>query len=159
MKELPSGRKFFPTGECTRCHSVKTLEREVSVIFVVDDEEMITRSLGLILGREGFDVFCFNNPLEAVEHMQRVAPDLLISDVTMPQLSGIDLAIHTRKAQPDCKILLFSAAGSDQVKQARANGHDFRLLQKPVHPRELLLEIDMLEAKGEEAWGPMPWRE
>jgi DNA-binding response OmpR family regulator len=130
-----------------------TLEREISVIFVVDDEEIITTSLGLILGREGFKVFGFTNPLQALEHMQTVEPDLLISDVMMPQLNGIDLAIETRKVRPDCRILLFSAAASDLVKHRRADGNDFRLLQKPIHPSELLLEIAALQANGEEALG------
>ena len=120
------------------------LARQVSVVFVVDDEEMITRSLALVLGREGFDVSCFTNPLEALERMKTVAPDLLISDVMMPQLSGFELAMQTRKSRPECRILLFSAVTSGLLRQTRKDGHDFRLLQKPVHPDELLLEIEML---------------
>jgi DNA-binding response OmpR family regulator len=120
---------------------VSKRERPVSVIFVVDDEEMIAKSLALILSREGFDVSCFTNPLEAMERMETVAPDLLISDVMMPQLSGIDLAIHTRKSRPGCRILLFSAAASELLRKGRL---DFRLLQKPLHPNELLVEIEKL---------------
>jgi CheY-like chemotaxis protein len=73
--------------------------------------------------------------------METVAPDLLISDVMMPQLSGIDLAIHTRKSCPDCRILLFSAAASELLRDGRL---DFRLLEKPLHPNELLVEIEKL---------------
>jgi DNA-binding response OmpR family regulator len=129
------------------------LERESGVIFVVDDEEMITSSLGEILGREGFDVFGFTNPLKALERMETVGPDLLISDVMMPQLNGIDLAIQTRLVRPECRILLFSAAASELTEEAWADGHDFRLLQKPVHPDELLREIAMLQARDEAAGG------
>ena len=113
-------------------------------IFLVDDEVMITKSLGLILSREGYQVSEFNDPLEALERMKTTAPDLLISDVMMPQLSGVDLAIQTRKARPECKILLFSASTADLLKAARAAGHHFRFLQKPVHPPELLLELCQL---------------
>ena len=46
---------------------------------------------------------------------------------------------------PDCRILLVSAAPEEEVlHQARADGHDFRLLQKPLHPKDLLHEIDLL---------------
>jgi CheY-like chemotaxis protein len=76
--------------------------------------------------------------------METVGPDFLISDVMMPQLSGFDLAIKTRLVRPDCKILLFSAAASELRKEAWADGQDFRLLQKPVHPTEMLREIAML---------------
>ena len=121
-----------------------TFDRTISMVCVVDDEVMITKSLSLILGREGFDVSAFTNPLEAMEHMQANPPDLLISDIMMPELSGIDLAIHTSESLPTCRILLVSAAPEEVLHQARADGHDFRLLQKPLHPKELLREIDLL---------------
>jgi hypothetical protein len=53
--------------------------------------------------------------------------------------------------RPDCRILLFSAAASELSKEAWADGHDFRLLQKPVHPDILLREIAMLQAQDENA--------
>jgi two-component SAPR family response regulator len=114
------------------------------MVCVVDDEAMITKSLSLILGREGFEVASFTNPLEAMGHMQANPPDLLISDIMMPQLSGIDLAIQTTKSLPDCRILLVSAAPEEVLHQARADGYDFRLLHKPLHPKDLLREIDEL---------------
>jgi CheY-like chemotaxis protein len=120
-------------------------------IFVVDDEEIITRSLALILRREGFVVTPFTNPLDALKRIQTAAqefthpdPDILISDVMMPELSGIDLAIETRRWLPDCKILLFSGAADQLLHQAGEDGLDFRLLQKPLHPSNLLLEIQAL---------------
>jgi CheY-like chemotaxis protein len=71
------------------------------------------------------------------------APDLLISDVVMPQLSGIDLAIQLREYCPDCKVLLFSgqAATAELLESARARGYTFELLLKPVHPADLLAKI------------------
>jgi len=116
-------------------------------VFVVDDEIQITQSLALILSREGFRVSSFNNPLDAWERMKTVSPDLLISDVMMPQLSGVELAIRTSEHRPECKILLFTASTADLLKNARARGHNFRLMQKPVHPTALLQEIDAIRDK------------
>ena len=113
-------------------------------VFLVDDEVQITQSLALILSREGFRVSSFNNPLEALESMKTTSPDLLISDVMMPQLSGVELAIRTSEYRPQCKILLFTASTADLLKNARAKGHNFRLMRKPVHPTELLQEIDSI---------------
>ncbi len=121
------------------------LTRTISMVCVVDDEAGITRSLSLILGREGFDVAAFTNPLEALEHMQANPPDLLISDIMMPQLSGVELAIRTVRCLPECRVLLFTASTEDHLRRARADGYDFRLLQKPLHPKDLLREIDMLD--------------
>jgi CheY-like chemotaxis protein len=66
----------------------------------------------------------------------------------MPGISGIYLAITMRALYPNCKILLFSgqAATLDLLETARARGYDFRLLQKPVFPSELLYEIGQLSA-------------
>jgi DNA-binding NtrC family response regulator len=71
------------------------------------------------------------------------APDLLISDVLMPSLSGIELAIQVREHCPDCKVLLFSgqAATASLLETARAEGYDFEVLLKPVHPSDLLAKI------------------
>jgi DNA-binding response OmpR family regulator len=109
-------------------------------IFVVDDEYVIASTLAVILNRNGFSARPFTRPLEALAAAQSDIPDLLISDVAMPGLSGIDLAIQMRAQHPKCKILLFSgqAATLDLLEDASNQGHDFHLLLKPVHPTELL---------------------
>jgi CheY-like chemotaxis protein len=91
----------------------------------------------------GFSATYFTCPLEALTAARLKAPDLLISDVAMPGISGIELAIRMRAQYPTCKVLLFSgqAATKDLLEDARARGHDFDLLQKPVPPTELLFEV------------------
>jgi DNA-binding NtrC family response regulator len=77
-------------------------------------------------------------------------PDVLISDVVMPDLSGADLAIQMKVRHPACKVLLFSgqAGTSDLLANARHQGHEFRLLEKPVFPSDLLVEIRKLGEDG-----------
>jgi CheY-like chemotaxis protein len=122
--------------------------RSVSRIFVVDDEPVIASSLAAILQMNGFSARFFTCPLEALAAARSESPDLVISDVAMPGMSGIDLAIQMRAQYPSCKILLFSgqAATSDLLEGARAQGYDFRLLQKPIFPSEFLSEIGQLSA-------------
>jgi DNA-binding NtrC family response regulator len=119
-------------------------------VFVVDDEHVIASTLAAILNMNGFSAEFFTRPLEALATSHSDIPDLLISDVTMPGLSGIDLAIQMRAQHPKCKILLFSgqAATLDLLEDARNQGHDFHLLQKPVHPSDLLVEIGTLADGG-----------
>jgi CheY-like chemotaxis protein len=92
----------------------------------------------------GFAAKYFTSPLEALTAARSKAPDLLISDVEMPGISGIDLAIQMKAQFPTCKILLLSgqAATLDLLQQARALGHHFDLLLKPIPPTEFLLEIE-----------------
>jgi CheY-like chemotaxis protein len=70
-------------------------------------------------------------------------PDMLISDVIMTDLNGIDAAIKIRAMLPGCKILLFSgqAATADLLDRVRAQGHEFEILAKPVHPQDLLARL------------------
>jgi CheY-like chemotaxis protein len=72
-----------------------------------------------------------------------VHPDLVISDVVMPDMDGIEAAIQIRRFLPSCKILLFSgqAVTADLLENARARGHDFEILAKPVHPQDLLAKL------------------
>ena len=121
----------------------------VSRIFVVDDEPVIASSLAAILQMNGFSAKFFTCPLEALAAARSESPDLVISDVAMPGISGIDLAIHMRAQYPNCKILLFSgqAATLDLLEGARVQGYDFRLLQKPVHPSEFLFEIGQFSTR------------
>jgi DNA-binding response OmpR family regulator len=111
-------------------------------IFVVDDEYVIASTLAVIFNMNGYSARCFTRPIEALTAAQSDIPDLLISDVAMPGLSGVDLAVQIRARHPKCKILLFSgqAATQDLLENARNRGHDFHLLPKPVHPTELLAE-------------------
>jgi DNA-binding response OmpR family regulator len=120
--------------------------RSVESIFVIDDEPVIASSLAAILRVNGFSAKFFTCPLEALAAARSESPDLVISDVAMPGISGIDLAVQMRAQNPNCKILLFSgqAVTSDLLEGARAQGYDFRLLQKPVHPSEFLFEIGQL---------------
>jgi CheY-like chemotaxis protein len=112
-------------------------------VFVVDDEQVVASTLAAILQMHGFSAKFFTSPLEALTAARSKAPDLLVSDVEMPGLSGLDLAIQMKAQYPSCKILLLSGqvATLDLLQQARAQGHHFDLLLKPIPPTEFLMEI------------------
>jgi CheY-like chemotaxis protein len=92
----------------------------------------------------------FTCPIEALTAARSQAPDLLISDVVMRGLSGVDRAIQIKAQCPECKVLLFSgqAATQDLLRDARSQGHDFQLLRKPVHPSEMLSRIAALTTES-----------
>jgi DNA-binding NtrC family response regulator len=115
-------------------------------VFVVDDEPIIAFSLAAILKLHGYCATAFTSPREALAAAESRPPDLLISDVFMPGLSGVDLAMLVKAQYPQCRILLFSGQASTQdlLEDARLLGHDFQLLQKPVHPSAMLASIRAL---------------
>jgi DNA-binding NtrC family response regulator len=116
-------------------------------IFVVDDERTIADTLAAILRHHGYDASAFYDARSAFAACEAGYPDLIISDVVMPQASGIDLAIQIKERWPACRILLFSGhAGTvDLLQEARRMGHNFEILSKPIHPKDLLakLEVEM----------------
>jgi CheY-like chemotaxis protein len=119
-------------------------------VFVVDDEQVIAQTLAIILEQSGFSATAFFDPLQALIAAKVDIPDLLLSDVVMPQLSGIELAIRLKELCPSCKILLFSgqAETSNLLQLAHDQGHDFSLLSKPVHPADLLRKIREQETES-----------
>jgi len=114
-----------------------------TVAFVVDDEDVIASTLELILLSRGFAVRSFVDPTDAAEAARNEKPDFLLTDVMMPTVHGIDLAIKMREINPECCVLLFSgqASTSDLLAKASEEGHCFEILAKPVHPLELLSKI------------------
>jgi CheY-like chemotaxis protein len=112
-------------------------------VLVVDDERCIADTLTTILRKAGYEVAAAYDGLTALSHCEFFCPDLVITDVVMPGMSGIDMAILIRQRYPVCKVLLFSgqAATADLLEEARQSGHDFELLEKPIHPTELLAKL------------------
>ena len=117
-------------------------------VYIVDDEHVIAHTLAAILKNSGFDATAFTSPLDALDAANSNAPDLLITDVMMPEMSGVDLGIHFRTRFPQCNVLLFSglATTAALLDEARKQGHDFTLLAKPIHPKDLLAAIGSLIA-------------
>lgn len=112
-------------------------------VLVVDDEQVIADTLAKILDLNGYDASAVYTGTAAVESARSLKPDLVISDVIMPDMNGIEAAISIRGFLPSCKILLFSgqAATADLLENARAQGHEFEILAKPVHPADLLAKL------------------
>lgn len=112
-------------------------------VLVVDDEQVIADTLAKILDLNGYEASAVYTGTAAVETARTLQPDLIISDVIMPDMDGIQAAIAIRGFLPKCKILLFSgqAATADLLENARAQGHEFEILGKPVHPSDLLAKL------------------
>jgi len=126
----------FPTPESST----------LPVVLVVDDEPLIANTLVAILGKQNYAATAAYNAEDALAIAKIIPPDYLITDVLMPRMSGIDLAIAIKESTPDCKILLFS--GHVNVihleDDPRCATYDFPMLSKPIHPDALLACIASL---------------
>ena len=112
-------------------------------ILVVDDEHALADTLALILQRAGYKSTATYSAAEAFIAAEKQHPELIISDVMMPVMNGVDFAVEVCKLHPGIKILLISghAGTEDLVAAARSCGVSLDLLAKPVLPEDLLSRV------------------
>jgi CheY-like chemotaxis protein len=112
-------------------------------ILVVDDEPIIADTLAEILLRSGYAPFIAYDGESAIEEALLRPPDLVISDIVLPGMNGIELGITIRRIFPDCKVILSSGQShsGNLLAAALSAGNHFVFLQKPVHPKVLLVHI------------------
>lgn len=109
-------------------------------VLVVDDERLLADTTAAILRRAGFHAKTAYDGFGALEMAASFRPDYLLTDIMMPAMNGVELAIAITKIYPATKILLFSgqAGITDILENSKARGYEFPLLAKPVHPSRLI---------------------
>lgn len=115
-------------------------------ILVIDDEKPLADTLTLILQSAGYEATAAYDGVAALLQIESFPPDVVISDVIMPGMNGIETCRKVHAKQPNCHIILFSgqAATNELMRSAREEGCDWELLAKPVHPKELLERLSSL---------------
>ena len=132
----------FPHAESDSSSS-SGREEPLPRILVVDDEVLIADTIVQILNRNGFIAEAAYSGVQAIELSRRYCPELVLSDVMMPNVDGVEAAIAIREHCPDTRIVLFSgqAATVEILARARERGHSFELLPKPIHPTQLIRHL------------------
>jgi DNA-binding response OmpR family regulator len=130
IADIPAGARALPA------------EPSRAVVLIVDDERVIADTLAAVLQRSGFAAITAYDGNSALDLAAVIPPQLLITDISMPAMNGVQLARSVVHAINDCKVLLFSghAAHSDLI-EARKVGYHFPVLTKPVHPSQMLQRI------------------
>ena len=128
---------------------VEATGRDCPTILVVDDEETLANTTVEILNASGFYAFVAYDGQTALELAAKLHPDVLLTDVVMPGMNGVELAIAISKLLPWTQILLISGqAGTiDLLEKARDEGFSFDLVAKPIHPMKLIEKLNRLHGK------------
>lgn len=112
-------------------------------ILIVDDEADIIEFLSYNLKKEGYQVFSANNGQIAIEKAQNIQPDLIILDIMMPKLDGIEVCTQLRKFEEfrNTSIIFLTAREEDftQIAALEAGGDDF--INKPIRPRVFVSRV------------------
>jgi two-component system response regulator HydG len=107
-------------------------------IMVIDDERGILDTIEILLRGEGFDPSIFQNGREALERLGTVAPDLVLTDIRMPAISGLEILATVRQRDPEIPVILMTAQASLQSAMKAVNEGAFYYLQKPFSNDELV---------------------
>ena len=121
-----------------------------STLLVVDDDPVIQKLLQVNFEMEGYEVVLAADGLEALEKAQELVPDLIVLDVMMPRMDGLEAAARLKRdpATSAIPIIMLSAKAQDvDVKAGRATGAD-EYITKPFDPLELLERVAELLGRG-----------
>lgn len=120
-------------------------------ILVIDDDRDILEDIKEALLPGGYDVVCETNPLLAIQRFLSEPFDVVLSDIRMPEMSGLDVLKKVRENQPRCPVIIMTAYGDVQTAIACINNHAYGFLAKPINFDELLEMIKQIEkeTKGE----------
>jgi two-component system response regulator HydG len=107
-------------------------------ILLVDDEESNLQSLGRIFRREGFSVLATTDPREALEWIRRQSVNVLLTDLVMPQLTGVDLLKAAQTVSPETEVVLMTAYGTveNAVEAMKQGAYDF--VTKPLKKAQIV---------------------
>jgi DNA-binding NtrC family response regulator len=113
---------------------------EQPCVFVVDDEEEIAKMFAVVLQMNLFNAIAYSDPLLALQAAEQKPPNYLLTDVVMPGMNGIELAIQVKAVAPQCKMLIFSGQEDSEklIEKARERGYDLTLVLKPIHPTKMV---------------------
>ncbi|NQT27954.1 response regulator [candidate division KSB1 bacterium] len=101
-------------------------------ILVVDDVDTIARVYARFLEREGYEVRIAFNGMEALDVWERFKPDLVVSDIRMPKMSGFELANALRKKNPEQKVILMTGYADEAEVLEQQKSHGFPFFTKPA---------------------------
>ena len=114
-----------------------------SRVLVVDDDRLVADTICLIYKANGFDSEARYSAMEGLERARSYEPNLMLCDVTMPEISGLQLADSVAELLPETKMLLLSAYSSNAVHVRAHSRHarrPLKLLSKPCRPDDLMRE-------------------
>lgn len=110
-------------------------------VLVVDDKQMMRDSVGATLQRAGYTVVVASNGKDAIEKLTRHEPAVVVTDLKMPEMTGLELLEHLCQADPDLPVVLMTAYGTvgDAVEAMKHGAFDF--VQKPFEGDQLVVVV------------------
>jgi DNA-binding response OmpR family regulator len=116
-------------------------------ILVVDDEAVIRRTLETMLRRQGYEVLTAADGAEAFAWLHQGAFDLLLIDLGLPGMSGLEIAQEARVYQPDAAVLILTGSSELEDAVGDVSGYRFEIMLKTASPQDVLDRVAALIAQ------------
>jgi two-component system cell cycle response regulator CpdR len=116
----------------------------VTRILLAEDDEDMRRFLVKALQRAGYDVVDFDNGASAYERLREEPFNLLLTDIVMPEMDGIELARRATEIDPDLKVMFITGFAAVALNPDSRAPRDARILSKPFHLRDLVNEVEKM---------------
>ena len=110
-------------------------------ILLAEDEEAMRTYLARALENAGYDVVAVDRGTAAIPFLENEHFDLLLSDIVMPEMDGIELAQRCAEISPDTKVMFITGFAAVTLKASR-EAPQARMLSKPFHLKDLVLEVE-----------------
>ena len=120
-------------------------------ILVVDDEPTICSMMNVFLKQIGYEVKTVNSGEEAMALFNEEAPDMVLLDISMHGMRGIDVLQEMKSRKADCGVIMLSAYGDDQTIQEALDRGAYCYIQKPMELMELKKQLEALHQHLKEA--------
>ncbi len=112
-------------------------------ILLAEDDDAMRQYLARALERSGYEVVSVDRGTEALPLLANDRFDLLLTDIVMPEMDGIELAQHAAKVAPDMRVMFITGFAAVTLKAGKAVPQA-KVLSKPFHLRDLVLEVDRM---------------
>ena len=123
-------------------------------ILIADDEPHVLRVLKMSLEKEGYEVDTCPNGMEALAHIEKQPPDILITDIQMPLMTGEELCRHINELMPERQFLIFVLTSRTEIEHREwsRNIGNLLFLEKPVSIRNLVDKLEGYFASSTDSW-------
>jgi two-component system cell cycle response regulator CpdR len=115
-------------------------------ILLAEDDNDMRRFLVRALSNAGYEVASFDNGRSAYERLREEPFELLLTDIVMPEMDGIELARRATEIDPDLKVMFITGFAAVALNAATQAPKEAKILSKPFHLRDLVNEVDRMLA-------------
>lgn len=119
-------------------------ERGMQRIILAEDDESMRRFLVKALEKAGYSVVAFGNGADAYQRIREEPFSLLLTDIVMPEMDGIELARRASELDPDLKIMFITGFAAVALNSEEQAARDAKVLSKPFHLRDLVQEVERM---------------